>query len=95
VEVSNTYEKKAVNKKADLNAEWIKKEKLTVLESKEDKKLSERNGQNVVKFSSSKVGLDENLESLGLFERKAPKRQEDHRDNHDTRKGKHQKHHIR
>lgn len=67
VEVSNVYEKKAVSKRADLNAEWIKKEKLTVLESKEDKKLGERSGQNVVKFSSSRVGLDENLESLGFF----------------------------
>lgn len=76
--MANTYEKKAVTKKADLNAEWIKKEKLVVLESKEDKKLSERSGQNVVKFSSARVGLDEKVESLGLFERKAPKKQEEH-----------------
>ena len=89
VEVSNVYEKKAVARKADLNAEWIKKEKLTIIESKEDKKLSERNGQNVVKFASSRVGLDENLESLGLFERKAPKRQEEPR-RHEGKQNKRQ-----
>jgi len=60
VELSNVYEQK-VTKKADINAEWIKKEKLTVLESKEDKKNSERNAQGLIKFSSAKVGLDENL----------------------------------
>jgi hypothetical protein len=88
VEVSNVYEKKEVTRRVDLNAEWIKKEKLTVIESKEDKKLSERNGQNVVKFASSRVGLDENLESLGLFERKAPRRQEEPRE---QQKGKNNK----
>jgi hypothetical protein len=89
VEVSNVYEKKAASKKADLNAEWIKKEKLTVLESKEDKKLSERNGQNVVKLTSGRVGLDENLESLGFFDKK-PKRQEEGR-KHEGRPGKKEK----
>ena len=64
-----------MNKKTDLNAEWIKKEKLIVVESKEDKKLSERNTQNFVKFTSSKVGLDETIESLGLFGKKAPQPQ--------------------
>jgi hypothetical protein len=43
---------------------------LTLIESKEDKKNSERNSQNFVKFNSSKVGLDENVESLGLFAKK-------------------------
>lgn len=62
---------------------------MTVIDSKEDKKLSERNGQNVVKFTTARVGLDENLESLGLFEKKTSKRQEDNRDHkHDNRQGK-------
>lgn len=49
---------------------------MTVLESKEDKKISERNSQNIVKFSSSRVGLDENIESLGFFAKKAEKKPE-------------------
>lgn len=57
MEINNTYEKKTVAKKTDVNADWIKKEKLTVLQSKEDQKLQERNAQNIVKFTSSKVGL--------------------------------------
>jgi len=66
-----------VNRKTDLNAEWIKKEKLILVESKEDKKLSERNTQNFVKFTSSKVGLDETIESLGLFGKKVPQKTEE------------------
>ncbi len=89
MEVSNVYEKKTASRRADLNAEWIKKEKLTILESKEDKKLSERNAQNVVKLSSGRVGLDENLESLGFFDKK-PKRQEEGRKN-EGRGGKKEK----
>lgn len=73
--MTSTYEKKAPAKKAEISADWIKKEKLTVLESKEDKKISERNTQNVVKLTSARVGLDENLEGLG-FGSKAPVRQE-------------------
>ncbi len=66
-----------MTRKTDLNAEWIKKEKLIVVESKEDKKLSERNTQNFVKFTSSKVGLDETIESLGLFGKKVPQKTEE------------------
>jgi hypothetical protein len=49
---------------------------LVVLESKEDKKISERNTQNIVKFSNSRVGLDENLEGLGFFSQKTEKKPE-------------------
>lgn len=77
MDVTSTYEKKAPAKRAEINADWLKKEKLTVLESKEDKKISERNAQNVVKFSSARVGLDENLEGLG-FGSKAPVKHERH-----------------
>jgi hypothetical protein len=31
IELNNTFEQKAPVKKADINAEWIKKEKLVVL----------------------------------------------------------------
>lgn len=70
-----------------MNAEWIKKEKLTVLDTKEGKKISERNGQNVVKHTSSRVGLDENLEGLGFFG-KSEKRPEERREHkHHEHKG--------
>ncbi len=74
-----------MNKKTELNAEWIKKEKLIVVESKEDKKLSERNTQNFVKFTSSKVGLDETIESLGLFGKKAPPQKTEEKKEHNTK----------
>jgi hypothetical protein len=41
----NSFEQKVPVKKAEIDAEWIKKEKLTVIETKEDKKNSERNKQ--------------------------------------------------
>jgi hypothetical protein len=53
-------------RRAEINADWIKKEKLVVLETKEEKKNNERNTQGTVKFSDSRSGLDENLEALGF-----------------------------
>ena len=63
---------------------------MTLIESKEDKKNSERNSQNFVKFNSSKVGLDENVESLGLFDKKEKQQRkpEEKRDNKHEYKGK-------
>ncbi len=63
---------------------------MTLIDSKEDKKNSERNSQNFVKFNSSKVGLDENVESLGLFAKKEQqqRRPEEKRDNKHEYKGK-------
>ncbi len=65
---------------------------MTLIESKEDKKNSERNAQNFVKFNSSKVGLDENVESLGLFAKKEQQQQqrkpEEKRENKHEYKGK-------
>lgn len=75
MEVTSTYEKKAPARRTEISADWLKKEKLTVLESKEDKKISERNAQNIVKQTSARVGLDENLEGLG-FGSKAPVKHE-------------------
>jgi hypothetical protein len=34
IEINNNFDKKAPVKKADISADWIKKEKLTVLETK-------------------------------------------------------------
>ena len=46
IEVNMSFEKN-VAQRADINAEWIKKEKLTLIETKEDKKNRERNAQNL------------------------------------------------
>lgn len=88
LEINPIYEKKEA-KKAEVNAEWIKKEKLIVLDTKESKKISERNGQNVAKFSSGRVGLDENLEGLGFFSQgqKQERRHEERRDNRNEHRG--------
>jgi hypothetical protein len=59
-----------------IEADWIKKEKLTVLETKESKKQSERNAQNNVKQTANRTGLDENLEGLGFNSKPAKKTEE-------------------
>ncbi len=76
VEITNTFEKKAPVKKGEINAEWIKKEKLTVLDTREEKKHGERNSQNIVKFNSGRAGLDENLEGLGFGQKAQGKKPE-------------------
>ena len=58
--------KEAAVKKGELNAEWIKKEKLTVLQTKEDKKAEEeesKDGKKGRKQNKNKVGMAENLNS--------------------------------
>ena len=73
MDINHTYEKKGPVKKENLDADWIKKEKLIVLETKESKKNSERNPQNIVKQSDTRSGLDENLENLGFGSKPAKK----------------------
>ena len=73
IEINNTFEKKAPVKKGEINADWIKKEKLTLVDTKEEKKISERNKEGFVKFTSTKVEIDSNLQGLG-FGQQAPKK---------------------
>lgn len=62
-----TAAKKEPVKKGEVNAEWIKKEKLTVLQTKEDKKASEEEQKADKKQNrrqnNEKVGLSEHLNS--------------------------------
>ena len=53
-------------KKGEVKAEWIKKEKLTVMETKEDKRQNEQKSQNAVKHLDARGGIDESLGSLGF-----------------------------
>ena len=85
--MQGSFAQKGPSKKNDINAEWIKKEKLTVIQTKEDKKNIERNGQNLVKFSDTRSGLDDNLEALG-FNSKPARKAEDKKDQKTDYKGK-------
>lgn len=58
VDLTYTADSRGPAKKGEVNAEWIKKEKLTVLATKEDLKAQERNAEQAVKHTSGKVGLD-------------------------------------
>lgn len=59
---------------------------MTVLETKEDKKNSERSKQAEVKYAA-RTGLDENLEGLG-FGQKPTKKEEDKKDSKPEPRGK-------
>ena len=59
MDLTYTAQTKAPAKKGEVDAEWLKKEKLTVLATKEDLKAQERNtNEQGVKMASGKVGLD-------------------------------------
>jgi len=93
VDLTYTAQTKAPVKKGEINAEWIKKEKLTLLESKEEKKQQERSGEQVIKHTAVK-GLDVAEETLNLGFGSKPthsSKQDDHRDKRDHRGGKNAK----
>lgn len=70
IELSTAATKKEATKKGEVNAEWIKKEKLTVLQTKEDKKAAENQEQ--VKKTNKRQGNEKvannnlNSELLGF-----------------------------
>ena len=96
MDLAYTAQTKGPAKKTEVDAEWIKKEKLTVLSTKEDKKAQERNSEQGVKFTSAKVGLDideSDFNKVGFG--KKPAVQETHKPEEHHRKGKkHQKPHF-
>lgn len=64
-------------KKGDVNADWLKKEKLTLISTKEDLKNQERNNQQTTKHNSSKVGLgidESDFGKVGFGQKAAPTR---------------------
>ncbi len=68
----------AAQKKApvrgEVNAEWLKKEKLTLIETKEDKRRQESTKQSVLLHNNTKVERDlANSEFLGFGNRPAQK----------------------
>lgn len=61
--------------KGEVNAEWLKKEKLTVIETKEDKKRQETVRENVPQHNNTRVELGFNSsEILGFGTTKAVQR---------------------
>lgn len=89
VDLTYTAQTKAPVKKGEVNAEWIKKEKLTLVQTKEELKNQERNGEQRVKFNSAKVGLDideSDLGKLGFGSKPLPK-EHNHQKPEEPRKG--------
>lgn len=85
-----TAAKKEPVKKGEVNAEWIKKEKLTVLQTKEDKKASEEEQKADKKQNrrqnNEKVGLSEHLNSdLFGFNAQPPKPEREPREQREPR----------
>lgn len=82
IDISEVNAKKEPVKKGEINAEWIKKEKLTVMETKEDKKQGSRNKIQVVRHQlqpGANVAEEEGAELLGFHGKQSkprPERQE-------------------
>ncbi len=63
----NTAVERKAQAKVEVNAEWLKKEKLTLLETKEDKKRQEVVRENVPQHNNTRVELGfNNSEILGF-----------------------------
>lgn len=76
--VDLTYQQDSKNavKKEDIKAEWIKKEKLTLMTTKEDLRSQEKKAQQVVKHNTAKTTLgieEEDFEKVGFGSKPAPK----------------------
>ena len=84
-------EERAPVKKEDLKADWIKKEKLTVLTTKEDKRGEEgRKVQQVVRHNETKTGLgidEADFDKVGFGSSKPQKQVEERKNDKRGRKG--------
>ena len=77
VDITDLGQKKDAPKKSEINAEWIKKEKLTLMNTKEDEKMKSRNAEFVNKREfADKVGLGDNVNTEILGFTTKPKRAE-------------------
>ena len=76
VEISYQGDSKTTVKKEDIKADWIKKEKLTLMSTKEDRKNEEdKKTQQTIKHNSAKTGLDideADFNKIGFGHKPAP-----------------------
>ena len=87
----NTAVERKAQVKVEVNAEWLKKEKLTLLETKEDKKRQEVVRENVPQHNNTRVELGfNNSEILGFGTSKPvqrPREEEPRAQNNNGQKG--------
>ena len=76
VDINDMNSKKDAPKKNEVNAEWIKKEKLTLMNTKEDEKKKDRNSEFNKREFVDKVGLSDNMNADMLGFTTKPKKQE-------------------
>lgn len=58
VDINSTATQRKVPTKGEINAEWLKKEKLTLVETKEDKRRQETVGQNLTQQNNTRVEMN-------------------------------------
>ena len=76
VDLTYNPENKGQVKKGEIKAEWIKKEKLTLLETKEDLRNQEKKAEHSIKYTSVKTGLaidESDFDKVGFGSKPAPK----------------------
>ena len=88
VDITDLGQKKEAPKKSEINAEWIKKEKLTLMSTKEEDKMKSRNAEFVNKREvGEKVGMVENVNAEMLGFTTKPKKGEKREDEGKERGG--------
>lgn len=77
IDINSVGGQKKAPVRGEVNAEWLKKEKLTLIETKEDKRKQENVKQNILQHNNTKVELDlGNPEILGFGTRPVQKQRE-------------------
>lgn len=72
VDLSTSTAQRKVPTKSEINAEWLKKEKLTVVETKEDKRRQETVSQNLTQHNNTRVEMNlGNSDILGFGQKPA------------------------
>lgn len=69
-------------KKGEIKADWFKKEKLNVMETKEDRRGGKQAAQQIVQKGEAKVGLsieEDNIDMLGFGKKASQPRGDDHK----------------
>ena len=90
VNVDTKYINTTDTRPKEFQSDWVKKEKLTVIETKEQKKQNERSGKQHHKKQDARSGLDEELENFGFNQKPLPRKTEHRQDRQERGKGKKQ-----
>ena len=76
IDLTYKPESKVAVEKEEIKAEWLKKEKLRLIETKEDLRKQEKKAEHSIKYTSVKTGIaidESDFDKVGFGSKPAPK----------------------